>query len=245
MLREFDREDWLEWLGISRDEVPQALIIMGILDYRLAVSQWERALSDVQPTALPNAIVGSYQGMRLAFAAAYGAAMAADATHAFCGAGARVVILTGSYGALQPGTSMGDVLLPTRVHPTDSISTVYVGEGAVPEASSPVVSWLKERCDKDELPHHVGPMVSGPAIFSATNEHYAAWHEQGFLGVDMEAAPVFAVATRFGAQRAGLLVRLDSPIEGHDIRTRWAGDERQLLWSRPLQVASIALEAVL
>lgn len=242
MHKELDKKDWLRWMGLSSEEVPQALIIMGVLDYRRALDQWQRALGNARPTPLANAILSSYQGLQLAVAAGYGAALAADTSHAFCALGARVVILTGAFGALQPGMKVGDLLVPTWAQATDPVSPLYVGNEDKPAASQELVAWLRGRCQDQHLPHHVGPMISAPSVMSETTEQIEGWQRQGFLGVDMEAAPTFAVAKSFGAKRAALLVRVDSPIEGQHLLRRQSKEDQQLVWKRHLQVGALAVE---
>jgi uridine phosphorylase len=242
MHKELSKKDWLRWMGVSAKEAPQAVIIMGVLDYRQALDQWQRAFGNAQPTPLANAILASYQGLQLAVAAAYGAGLVADTSHAFCALGARVVILTGSFGALQPGMKVGDLLVPTWAQATGPVSALYIGDEDKPDASQELVAWLRGRCGDQRLPHHVGPMISAPSVLSETAEQIQGWQRQGFLGVDMEAAPIFAVAKSFGAKRAALLVRVDSPIEGQHLLRRQSKEDQQVLSKRLFQVGGLAVE---
>jgi purine-nucleoside phosphorylase len=114
---------------------------------------------------------------------------------------------------------------------------------AQPHASEEIVEWLAGRCAAEQIPHHLGPVISAPSIMTETDDHFQEWHNQGYYGVDLEVGVAFAVATHFGARRGAMLVQSDSPIEGTYIFTRRSEEERAVLRSRILQIGRIALEA--
>jgi purine-nucleoside phosphorylase len=105
------------------------------------------------------------------------------------------------------------------------------------------VKWLAARCAGDEIPHHLGPVVSAPSIMTETDQHFREWHEQGYYGVDLEVAVAFAVARHYGSRCGAMLVQSDSPIEGTYIFTRRSEEERAVARGRILQIGQIALEA--
>ncbi|MDO8616775.1 MAG: hypothetical protein Q7T33_13730 [Dehalococcoidia bacterium] len=233
------------WLGVEPGEELDALIFMGLLDYPQALDAWSSALKDVRKALWPNAIVGMFGEKRLAVAAGYGAAVAGDITHLCCLLGARAVLVTGYFGGLQRDIGYGDVLLPTRAHPLDSVSAHYLGDERWTDASQEVVEWLAARCEEEGLPYHLGPLVSAASIMTETPEHFAEWHEAGYYGVDLEVAVVFSVARRFGARRGALLVQSDSPIDGVYVSAHRTAEERDLQRRRQYQIGAVALQAAL
>jgi len=237
-------EECRHWLGVSPGEEPEALIFTGLLDFPQAIKSWSAVLSDAKTALWPNAVVGKFGDLRLAVAAGYGAAVAGDIAHICCTLGARVVLVTGYFGGLQPGIAYGDVLVPTRARPLDSVAPHYLDGGETQtHASEDIVNWLAERCAADEIPHHLGPVVSAPSIMTETDEHFREWHEQGYYGVDLEVGVAFAVARHYGARCGAMLVQSDSPIEGTYIFTRRSEDEREAQRSRIFQIGRIALDA--
>jgi purine-nucleoside phosphorylase len=189
-------------------------------------------------------VVGKFGDLQLAVAAGYGAALAGDFTHICCTLGARIVLVTGYFGALQPGIGYGDVLVPTRARPLDSVAPHYLEDAETQtHASEDVVHWLVDRCGGDDIPHHLGAVVSAPSIMTETDDHFKEWHQQGYYGVDLEVGVAFAVAQHYGARCGAMLVQSDSPIEGTYIFTRRSDDEREVLRSRIFHIGRIALEA--
>jgi len=229
---------------VNPGEEPEALIFTGHLDFPQTIKAWSAVLSDPKTALWPNAVVGKFDGLRLAVAAGYGAALAGDISHICCTLGARLVLVTGYFGSLQPGIEYGDVLLPTRARPLDSVAPHYLGDGETQtHASQDVVKWLAGRCAVDQIPHHLGPVVSAPSIMTETDEHFREWHEQGYYGVDLEVGVAFAVARHYDARCGAMLVQSDSPIEGTYIFTRRSEEDRQVLRNRIFQIGRIALEA--
>ena len=234
------------WLGVEPGEEPEALIFTGLLDFPQAIQAWSAVLEDPKVALWPNAVVGRVGGLRIAVAAGYGAALAGDIAHICCTLGARIVLVTGYFGALQPGIKLGEVLLPTRARPLDSVSPHYLEDGETQtHASEEVVTWLADRCESEQVPHVLGPVVSAPSIMTETEEHFKEWHEHGYYGVDLEVGVAFAVAGHYGAKRGALLVQSDSPIEGTYIFTRRSDEERSLMRSRQFLAGRIALVAAL
>lgn len=237
-------EECRHWLGVDPGQEPDALIFTGQLDFPQAVSAWSAVLSDARTALWPNAVVGTFGDMRLAVAAGYGAALAGDITHICCTLGARVVIVIGYFGAVQPGIGYGDVLIPTRGRPLDSVAPEYMERPeAQTHASEELAEWFANRCASEQIPTHLGPVVSAPSIMTETDDHFREWHDQGYYGVDLEVGVTFAVAEHFGAQRGAMLVQSDSPIEGTYIFTRRSDEERSILRSRIYEIGRIALEA--
>jgi purine-nucleoside phosphorylase len=236
-------EEGRRWLAIEPSEDPEALIFMGALDFPQVLASWSRRLSEPRTGAWPNVVVGSLGGHRLAVAAGYGAAVAGDIAHICCTLGVRAIIVTGFCGGLQRGIEYRDVVIATRGHPMDSVARHYLDGAEQAHASLEVVEWLTQRCAEEEIPHHVGPVVSAASIMTETEDHFAEWQQAGFYGVDLEVAVLFAVAHRFKVKCGALLAQSDSPVEGVYIATRRSDEDRKLMSDRQFQIGRLALEA--
>lgn len=64
---------------------------------------------------------------------------------------------------------------------------------------------------------HGGAIYTTAALLAEGAAELEAWHQQGFVAVDMETATTFAVAEYFGMARVGLLVVFDNPRRGEHL----------------------------
>jgi uridine phosphorylase len=171
--------------------------------------------------------------------------MAALHAHAWCAAGVRVVVQLGYYGALQPGTSLGDVAVPRHAERQEGVSDWYLPKGILADASEDLAEAIADRLCAREMAVNRHAIYSTPAILAESREVIADWSRHGYHGVDMETAATFSVAKALGAKRAAALIRLDDLItEEHSLasprRTEW----RDFVREREKQVVTSVLEAV-
>ncbi len=67
-------------------------------------------------------------------------------------------------------------------------------------------------CDLQGREVTEGPTTTCESIFAETRADVQTWSQQGYLGVEMEAALTFAVASHFGTSAAALLYVSDNLI---------------------------------
>ena len=153
-----------------------------------------------------------HDGRRYAIEVAFGAAMAGNIVHLWCGAGVPTVVQLGWFGALQPGSTAGDVLVPTHAAREEGVSDWYLAKGILADASPELAGAIAERLHA--LPGGVleGPIFTTPSMLAESREVIADWGRHGWQGVDMETAATFAVARHFGAERAAALILVDDLV---------------------------------
>jgi len=123
------------------------------------------------------------------------------------------VIGLGTCGALQKEINCGDIVVADSSQAGDCLSAHYGFEfgqmiPADPVLTSNLADFLKQR----GLPVFKGPIVTTGAVFRETEELIRSWNEAGFLGVELEAASLFALANFMGIKTTIALLVTDSPI---------------------------------
>lgn len=250
MYRELGAADHQRMLNLPASEIPEVVLLLGIFDVHEGAKRFAGYLenatfsrSETSASGLPY-YLGSHSGIRVGLSACFGGPMAALFAHTWCGAGVKTVVQLGWYGALQRGTSLGDVVVPRHAERQDGVSDWYLAKGiladATPELADSIVRGLKTR----EIPVHEQAIFSTPALLAESREVIADWSRHGWHGVDMETAATFAVAKHLGARRAAALVRIDDLIgEEHSLAEGLRGDHRTFMRTRERDVMHAVIEA--
>lgn len=128
--------------------------------------------------------------------------------------GSKKNILIGSVGGLSETCNIGDVICPSlvrgndnaRYYDRDNQDNLYQPDPNIAES-------LQQR-----LPHevktHTGKTVTCEMIMCETKEDIENWSKAGYLGVEMEAALVFAISNHFNIPSAALLNIGDNLVGG-------------------------------
>ena len=131
--------------------------------------------------------------------------------------GVKRLLRVGTCGALQPHLAHGDLILALSAVPDDGTSQRYAGG----EAIAPTADWdllhgvVHAAKEIGERITYVGPIVSTDVFYEPDEGRFARWSARGLLAVEMEAAPLFTVASLRGAQAACLLTVSDTYEGGH------------------------------
>ena len=250
MYKELAAEDHLRMLRLTPDQVPEVLLLVGIFDVHRGAERFSGYLEEPRSSRSETSVsgipyfIGTHKGTRVALAACFGGPMAAMFAHTWCGAGVKTVVQLGWYGALQPGTKLGDVVVPRHAERQDGVSDWYLAKGiladATPELAQGIVAKLQER----DIPVHEQAIFSTPALLAESREVIADWSRHGWHGVDMETAATFAVAKSLGARRAAALVRIDDLVsEEHSLAEGLQGDHRTFMRDRERDVMYAVIQA--
>ena len=149
--------------------------------------------------------------------------------------GARRLLRVGTCGALQAGLELGDLLVATEAIPADGTSR-SLGAGDRVFAGADLLAALSDSLS-GEPGVHCGPIVSTDLFYDARGlEH--EWSTAGALGVEMEAATLYALAAGRGLDAAALLVVSDLVLP---TRVRIGQDELRAAEQRMGQAALRAL----
>ncbi|OGR24570.1 MAG: hypothetical protein A2139_00575 [Desulfobacca sp. RBG_16_60_12] len=123
--------------------------------------------------------------------------------------GARMVLALGWCGSLQPGLSIGDLVLPTATVSTEGTSRHYPLNGRPPDPDLGLTEILRQLLSASGHPWQEGPVWSTDGFYRETVQQVEAYQAQGVLGVDMEMAALFTVGRFRQVPVAGLLVVSD------------------------------------
>lgn len=124
--------------------------------------------------------------------------------------GVRRIIRVGTAGGLRPGLPLGTVIAASSAH-TDSAMTA----GWVPGVSlsaTPTFALLRaavETAEREGIPLRVGPVFSSDTFYADAPATERGLVELGTLAVEMEAAALFAIGAREGAETLALLTVTD------------------------------------
>jgi len=217
MLKELRRKDWLSWLSIPEERVPEVLVLRGTRNLRTRYDQHKELLSDVLEVGSPNGIfedvlIGDYCGTTVGYASVYGDVMASEITHVFGVMGTPVVIQTGCCGAIGDGIPAGDLVCATYAHCGEGAAQYYVDTPDVAASMD-----LADQAVSSNVPLHKGPIYTTSALLAEGREDIERWRADGYIAVDMETATTFAVAEHFGMKRLSLLFAFDNPRQGEHI----------------------------
>lgn len=245
MYRELTPDDHRRMLATNGGELPDVLLLAGLFNVHQGAERFAGYLDQAEyHNGIPH-YKGRYQGLSVVVAAAFGGPMAALHVHSWCAAGVPVVVQLGFYGALQPGTSLGDVVVPRHAERQDGVSDWYLPKGILADASDDLAEAVAGAVEARGITVNRHAIYSTPALLAESREVIADWSRHGYHGVDMETAATFAVAKAHGARRAAALLRLDDLVaEEHSIADGLEVDSRRFIRDREREVVHAVLEAV-
>lgn len=124
----------------------------------------------------------------------------------------ETVVGLGTCGALQTDIDCGDIIITGESLAGECLSSHYgtpTGERAAgdPELTANMARFFRGR----GLPVHEGPVVTTAAAFRERDESIAAWSEEGYLGVELEASALFSLAGYVGVRATMALLVTDNP----------------------------------
>jgi len=214
--------DWLEVAGIPSHDVPDIIVLEGSWWRSQRERQRLSRLCDPRPLAAPDWWLGGYGPYRVLYACLYGAARAVEPVLMVGTYGTRAVVQIGSCGGLQPSVHTGDLLVPAPVLGADGVST-QLSPGPSYSPTAGLVTSLETAAARTGEPLRLGPTVSECTLSQLRPQDLsmAQWVEEGYLGVDLETASVYAAAERVGVGHAAVLYVWDE---------HWVGRN----WSDPL-----------
>lgn len=130
--------------------------------------------------------------------------------------GVKRIIRVGTIGALQPWLELGDVIAASSAHTNSSLTSGWVP--SVTFSHAPSFSLLRKAVEYGETSGktiHVGPLFTTDQFYNPDTTVVPKLIEYGTLGVDMEAAGLYAVGLKEGFET--LMVGTISDKPGQDM----------------------------
>ena len=133
--------------------------------------------------------------------------------------GVKKILRVGTCGGLQPGMTMGDLIVALSATPADSTASHYVGgEPHAPTADFGLVHEAVHQAKGLGKKVRVGPIVSSDIFYNPDPDMAARWSERGILAVEMEAAVLFTLGALRRIQAGCMLLVSDIVVDGEFIR---------------------------
>jgi DeoD family purine-nucleoside phosphorylase len=150
--------------------------------------------------------------------------------------GCKKLIRVGTCGGLQPHHALGDLIVALTAVPADSTASHLVGnEPHCPTASWSLVHGAVHAAKEQNLPLHVGPIVSSDLFYNPDDGQYERWSKRGVLAVEMEGAALFTLSALRGVESGCLLTVSDIVVEGEF--TRISDDDLRAAVDRMTRIA--------
>lgn len=238
---DYDAQHWRDALGIADGDVPVALILEGTWWRETATRARLDRLENVKELAFPEMYVGDWNGMRIAYCCAYGAARAVEPAHVFGQLGTGIMIQLGTCGSLDPDSGTGVVALPGECLARDGVSQHY-GAGETVFTDAGLVDAAGQALARHGIASQRTRHLTWPSLFAQSDAMCAEWAEEGIASIDMETSAVVAVADRFGARAVSLLTVWDQLFEGRTFNDPLPAEAARRLERSNDAVFEVALE---
>jgi DeoD family purine-nucleoside phosphorylase len=133
--------------------------------------------------------------------------------------GVKKILRVGTCGGLQPGMTMGELIVAISAVPADATATHLIGgEPHAPTADWELVHGAVHNAKELGKKVRVGPIVSSDVFYNPDGGQYGRWSDRGILAVEMEAAMLFTVGALKKIQTGCLLIVSDVVVEGEFVR---------------------------
>ena len=208
-----NKKEWLRLAGLHERDIPDLVILEGTWWDRKSYEKRLAYLENVRECQFPNMYLGSYHNQTILFCCAYGAPRAVEPVHIFGSMGTPTVIQIGSCGGLQNSIQTGDIVLPEKTKIGEGASQYY-GHTDTSSPDPDLVCRAAELVEQRGIRAHRGLHLTTSALLAQPPESIKAWHNTGYLAVDMETSAVFSAATFFNMKSVSLLFVWDELLTG-------------------------------
>jgi 5'-methylthioadenosine phosphorylase/purine-nucleoside phosphorylase len=159
---------------------------------------------------------GTFQGKPVSVqASGMGCPSAAIVVEELVQLGVKKILRVGTCGGLQPGMTMGELIVAVSATPADrTAATLVRGEPHAPTADWELVHGAVHHAKELGKKVRVGGIVSSDVFYNPDGEQYQRWSDRGILGVEMEAATLFTLGALKKIRTGCLLTVSDVVVEG-------------------------------
>lgn len=225
MYKAYTADDWREHLGLAQDYTVDGFIIFGTYQkslYDMLQASMERLGKQAEYRRFQDEFLEPILEFRLDgkcywFVIVYGGALLSEYLHLACMFGSKKNILLGTCGGLKPGVNSLEFVVPDWSYAEESSAKGYQPDTGHRYKSDKALSDALAGALSQGHAVHRGQTVTYQAMLGETWDDILRWSGQGYVGVEMEAATVFAVSNHFGVPSAALLRIGDNLIEKETI----------------------------
>ena len=240
-IMEIGAAEWRAALDLPADEIPDVVIVEGSW-WRAQRNEWRLgSLADVRELHFPDMFWGRWGEKKIVYCCAYGAPRTNEIIHLFAILGAKLAVQIGTCGGLAKDLRPGDIILPQTAAAREGVANLY-GAGKAAMGDKGFLRLAASALERRDLRSFVGPHLTWASLFAQRGEDIQAWHDEGFLGVDMETATTYAVANYFKVPAVSLLVVWDMLLAGRSFLDPLTETEQSALDRSNEAVYQVALE---
>lgn len=211
--KELDTKDLETWFGVSKEEMPRDLILLGTWPYRANKIKRYAKMYLYHPRArgnFDNFWIGEVDQKEVGFCATFGCGMTFGTLWELIHIGAKNIYQVGAAGSLCSDIGLYDILLPEKCTRFGGLAP-FTGDKWNYSLSSPAL--LKRAAsilDATGHNYHVGKTISVDTVYQETKRRVDGWQRSGFIGIDMETAATYAASNLLGANAIALLNVIDN-----------------------------------
>ncbi|SQG65218.1 purine nucleoside phosphorylase [Corynebacterium renale] len=148
--------------------------------------------------------------------------------------GAKKLIRVGSCAGLQPDMKLFDIIVGSSA----STDSRFLEQYNLPGTYAPTASWklieaTYKQAQEQNVDIHVGNILSSDVFYNFQDDVNARWTAMGVLGVEMESAGLYAVATEAGVDAMGIFTVSDVIGSGE----KASAEERQSAFTQMMELA--------
>ena len=240
---DYSEHHWRDALDIAKGCEPAALILEGTWWRETATASRLGHLDNVTELAFPEMYIGDWNGTKIAYCCAYGAARAVEPAHIFSQLGTKILIQIGTCGSLDPNASTGVVALPRQCMARDGVSQYY-GADPVVFTDPDLVDAAQHSLSRRAIPFQRTQHLTWPSLFAQSDDMCAHWQREGIATIDMETSAVIAAGAKYGARTLSLLSVWDQLFAGRTFNDPLPPGEAEKLARSNDAVFDVALEIV-
>ncbi len=153
--------------------------------------------------------------------------------------GVRTAIRVGSAGSLQESVKLRDIVIAMSAHTNSAmISRAFDGITFAPTADFRLLQSAARLAAERDITAHVGPIFTSDSFYDDDPTMFTRLAAHGTMAVEMEAAALYTIAAREGAQALAMATVSDHIIT-HEAMT---SEERQVGF---MTMAELALDVAI
>ncbi len=147
--------------------------------------------------------------------------------------GVQSIIRIGSAGGLAPQVGLRDILIAQAACTDSNVAAQYGLPGTIaPIADFGLLRSAVRAAEGTGATYHVGNLLSTDVFYCDPSVH-EAWASMGVLGVEMEAAGLYLVASKAGKRALAIMTVSDLPLSGEGL----SAQERQSSFTQMMEIA--------
>lgn len=148
--------------------------------------------------------------------------------------GAKTLIRVGSCGSLQADIVLRDIILAISASTNSAmINRRFDGMNFAPTADWELITVAAECAQKLGIDIKAGNILSSDVFYDEDSESWRNWARYGVLAVEMEAAALYTLASRFGVKALCILTVSDSLVS----REETSANEREKTFTHMMELA--------